>query len=113
MTKVEGLREHVRDAARVVNDVVRSKQSGNHHDPLCPGIDNLLQIVDVDSADAENWQTHFRVNTLDIGKTDWPVVGLRRRGEDRAEADVICAFALRGDGLFEAVGRFTDDDRTA
>ena len=70
----------------------------------CAGIDDLLQIIDVDSADAEDRQIHFRVNSLDIGKADRRVVGFGRCGEDWAEADVICAFALRGNSLFEAMG---------
>src|SRR6266480_6920143 len=36
------LRQHVGGAARVINDVVRLEQSGNHHHALCPGVDHAL-----------------------------------------------------------------------
>ena len=50
------------------------------------------------------------MNFANSFKTNGRVVGLGGSGEDWAESDVICAFALGSDGLFNAVGRFADDD---
>ena len=51
---------------------------------------------------------HQLMDAADFVEADRRVIGFRRRGEERAEADVIRAFRLRGDGLRDAVGRFAD-----
>ena len=51
------------------------QQSGNHHNALRTGIDHTLQIVNVDSADAENRQAHLRMDAPDVCKTDRHVIG--------------------------------------
>src|SRR5437762_11174038 len=48
------LRQHVGRTARVINNTVRLEQGGNHHNALCSGVDNALQIIDIDSANAED-----------------------------------------------------------
>src|SRR5438477_4230886 len=100
-------RQHVGGAPGVINNAVRLEQCRNHHNALCPGVDYALQIADVDSADAENRQTHVRVNPFDICKADGRVVRFCGRGEDRAEADIVRAFMLRCERLVEAVRGFS------
>ena len=67
--------EHIGGAARVINDAVRFEQGRNHDDALCAGVDHTLKIVDVDSADAENREIHFLMNSFDIFQTDRFVIG--------------------------------------
>src|SRR6266480_3115946 len=103
------LREHVSGAARVINNAVRLEQSGNHDNTLCPGVDNCLQIIDVDSANAENRDVHIEMGLFDFAQTNWFVIRFRRRVEDWAKADVISAFGSRRARLRQAVRRSTDD----
>src|SRR6266700_2407685 len=103
---VFSLRQHIGGAARVINDAVRFEQGRNHDHALGASINNALKIVDVDSADAEDRETDFRMNSLDIGKPNGRVVGFCGRGKDWPEPDVIGAFALRRYRLLKAVSGF-------
>src|SRR5207237_9232815 len=102
--------KHIRGAAGVINNAVRLEQRRNHHDTLCAGVDHALQIVDVNSADAEDRHTYFCVDPPDACKTDRHVIRFCRSREDRAESDIICAFALRGLRLLDAMRRLSDQD---
>src|SRR5437016_14240036 len=86
--------KHIRGAAGVINNAVRLEQRRNHHDTLCAGVDHALQIVDVNSADAEARHTYFCVDPRYACKTDRHVIWFRRSGQDRAESDMIYALAL-------------------
>ncbi len=56
----------------------------------------------------EDRNLHLLVDSAQIIGADWRVVGFRRGGEERAEADVVGPFGLGGDRLREAVSRFPD-----
>jgi hypothetical protein len=113
MTNFQGLGKHVGGAAGVINDAVGFEQGGNHHYPFCSGVDDALEIVDINSADAENRQANIDMCLLDLAQTNRLVIGFGWGGENRAEADVIGAVALRGPGLVKTVGGFADDDLAA
>ena len=88
------LGQHVGCAARVINNAMRLEQGRNHDNALRSGIDYLLKIVDVDSADTENRDPHIAMNSPDVAQPDWWIIRFRWRGEDGAKPDVISAFAL-------------------
>ena len=48
------------------------------------------------------------MNAPNVVSPDRLIVGLRRRGEERAKADVVGAFHHRGSRLRQAVGRFPE-----
>src|SRR5215831_18396260 len=102
--------QHVSGAAGVINNAVRLKQRGNHHHSLCPGVDHALQVVDVDPADTENWQTYFCMSWSDVPEADRRIIRFCRRGEDRTESDIIRSFSLRRDCLFEAVRGISNEN---
>ena len=60
------------------------EQGGNHNDAICAGVDDLLEIVDVDSADAENRNANIEMHLFDVAETDWLVIGFGWRSEDRS-----------------------------
>src|SRR6266508_74665 len=88
---------------------MRLEQGRNHDDALRSGIDHLLQIIDVDSADTENRDAHIEMNLPDVAQSDWCVIRFRWCSEDRTESDVISAFALRCVRLGQTVRRFTNN----
>ena len=51
------------------------------------------------------------MHLADIGQTDRRIVWFGWSGKDRAEADVIGAFALSSTRLLKTVGRFADQNR--
>ena len=70
---------------------------------MSASVDDLLKIVDVDSADAEDRQIDFGVNLFDVGNADGLVVRFGWSGKNRSESDVIGAFASSSSCLLEAV----------
>src|SRR4029077_15831407 len=56
----------------------------------------------------ENRQIHFCMKPSDVRKADWWIIRFGGRGEDRAEADIVRAFALRYECLLNAVRGFSD-----
>src|SRR5207253_10814540 len=74
------------------------------------GIDHALQIVDVDSSDAENRQAHFGMHASNIGEANGRVVRFCGRGEDWAESDIIRPFALCPARLLKTVRGFSDQN---
>ena len=63
----------------------------------------MREIFGFDSADAKNGNGKPIVDFANLRETNRRVVGLGGSGEDWTESDVIGAFALGGDGLFNAV----------
>src|SRR5216117_4026999 len=112
-TSVFSLRQHVGSAARVINDAVRFEQGGHHHHSHCASVDDTLQVVDVESADAEDRETDFCMNSLNIGKPNRRVVGFCGRSEDWPEPDVIGPFALSRHRLLKAVSGFPNPQMAA
>src|ERR1051326_1938980 len=91
---IRHLCKHIGGAPRVIDNAVRLEQRRNHDHSLCSGINHSLQIVDVDSTDAEDGQTYLCMDAPDLRKPDRRIVRFCRRGEDRAEPDIVRAFAL-------------------
>ena len=63
----------------------------------------MHEIFGFDPADAKNGNGNALMDFPNLFKTDGRVIGFGRSGENWAKADVIGAFALGGDGLFDAV----------
>ena len=68
---------------------------------------------EVDAADAEDGDWGVGVDGADVEGADGEVVWFGGGGEERAEADAVCAFSEGGLGLGEAVGGFSDEDAWA
>src|SRR5229473_282023 len=103
MPNVELRSERPFGHARIFSDVRRFEQAGYDSDAARAGGDHLLKIIDLDTADAENRQTDFYMDLLNIRKTDGHVVRFCGRRENRTEADIVGAFALRCARLAKAV----------
>src|SRR4051812_35275248 len=101
------------DLLRILCDVCSFEQTGNDHDALRARGDYLIKILHLDAADAKDRQANIAVDFRNIRQADRLIIRLRRRGKERSETDVIRAFLLRRTSLFEAVGRFADNDRTS
>src|SRR4029450_6902398 len=98
-------------ATRIFSDIRRFEQAGYNRDTMRASADHLLEIVDLNSTNAEDREIYVEMRLFDIFGSDRLIIGFRRRREDRAEADVIGAFTLRFSGLLEAVGRFSNEQR--
>src|SRR5205809_4247043 len=90
-------------SSRISGNVVRLQQAGNDDDAFGASGDYLREIFGFDPADAKNGNGNALVDFANLREADGRVIGFGRSGEDWAEADVICPFALGGDGLFDAV----------
>src|SRR4026209_1085656 len=99
-------RQHIRGAARVINNAVCLEQGRNHDNALRTRVDHLLKIVDVNSADTKDRDTDVEMNLPDVAQPDWLVIWFCWRGEDRTKSDVIGAFAQRPVRLRQTVRRF-------
>src|SRR5438128_889022 len=89
--------------ARVFDDVWRFEQAGDNGDAAGAGSDHFLEIVDLNSTDAEDWRRNIGMDAFDVGQSDRFVVWFGRGRENRSETNVIGVFVLRSNGLLKAV----------
>ena len=96
-------------SAGIFGDIGRLKQTGDNRDASCARGNQLIEIVDLNPADAKNRDGDFVMDPFNPRQSDRLVIRFRRSGEDWAEADVICAFPLRRDRLLQTVCGFSDE----
>src|SRR6266542_2106137 len=107
MSNVEFRSEQSFGHARIFSDIRRFEQARYDGDAACAGGDHLLEVIYLDSTDAENRQPDFCMNLFNVRKTDRHVLRFCRRRENRTESNVVRAFALRCQRLLKAMRRFS------
>src|SRR5437870_1289199 len=95
-------------SASIFEDIRSFEQTGNDGDAARAGGDDFFEIVDLDSADAKDRQRDSDMHAVDLVQTDWFIIGFGGRCKNRAEPDVIGAFALCCERLLKAVRRFAN-----
>lgn len=104
---VAGLPQRL-NASPAVSDWVAGLQDSRHyHSALCSCGKNLSEVFQFDSSNAKYRDGYPAVHFGNIPQSDRPVVRLCWRGKKRSETDVIGTLGI--DGLFETVGRKSDD----
>jgi len=106
MSNVECRSKQLLSDACIFGEVGRFEQAGDERDAPRAGRDDPLEVVDLYSADAEDWQPDSDMHAVDLVQTDWLIIGFGGRCKNRTEPDVIGAFALRRECLLKAVCRF-------
>ena len=91
-------------------NIRRAEQVGDNTDPPGTSEKHFVEVLQLNSADAENRQTYFRMSPPDVRKADRRIVRFRGRWEYRAESNVVRTFALRCARLLEAVRRFSNQN---
>src|SRR5207247_2095189 len=79
------------------------EQAGYNRDTARAGGDHLLEIIDLDSTNAEDREIYIEMRLLDVFESDRLIIGFGRRCENRTEADIISALALCCARLAKAV----------
>ncbi len=102
-------RQHGLRGTRILHDIGRLEQARDNHDPLRASREDLRKVVQLDSADAKDWERGGDVRRPNAVKADRDILRLRGRGEERTEANVIRAFRGRASCLINAVGRLADE----
>src|ERR1700756_2755927 len=90
-------------SAGVGGNVGSFEQSGNNSNSARAGGNDFREIVILDSADAKDRQGQIEMHPVNIFQSNRFVIGLGWRGKDWTEANVIGPFALRCNGLLEAM----------
>src|SRR6266478_2198802 len=94
--------KHSLASASVFDDIRRFEQAGDNCNTTGAGRDDLLEGVDLNSADTKDRENYIAMDTLNLLQSDRLVIGFGRRRENRAEPKVIVAFALPCQGLIDA-----------
>src|SRR5713101_2130574 len=106
MSNVECRSKQLLSDTCIFGDVGRFEQAGDERDAPRAGRDDLLEVLDLYSADAKDRQRDSDMHAVDLVQTDWLIIGFGGGCKNRAETDVIGAFALRRECLLKAVRRF-------
>src|ERR1700686_624603 len=113
MSNVECRSEQSLSHACIFDDVGRFEQTGNDGDTARAGSEDLLEVLDLYSADAKDRQRDSGMDAVDLLQTDWLIIGFGGGFKNRAESDVIGAFALRCERLLKAVRRFSNQQSSS
>src|SRR5205823_1393500 len=94
MSNVECRSKQLLSDACIFGDVGRFEQAGDERKAARAGGQDLLEVLDLYSADAKDRQCDNGMHAVDLLQTDWLIIGFCGRCKNRAEPDVIRAFAL-------------------
>src|SRR6266542_4105210 len=103
MPNVECRSEQSFGHARIFGDVRRFEQARYDRNAARAGGDHLLEVIDLDSADAKDRESYIEMRLFDIFESDRSITGFGRRSENRTESNIVRAFALRCASLAKAV----------
>src|SRR5438105_14846368 len=99
--------------ARIFGDVGRFEQAGDKRNTARAGGQDLLEVLDLYSADAKDRQRDSGMHAVDLLQTDWLIIGFGGRCKNRTESDVIGAFAWCCERLLRAVRGFPNQQNSA
>lgn len=94
--------------AAIGDEVGGLEEAGDDDDAARSGGEDGGEVFQLDAANAEDGSPSGFVDAADVVEADGGVIGLGRRGEERAEADVI-RLGGASEGLGDGVGGFPDD----
>src|ERR1700680_631706 len=113
MSNVECRSKQLLSDECIFGDVGRFEQAGDERNAARAGGQDLLEVLDLYSADAKDRQRYGDVHAVDLLQTDWLIIGFGGRYKNRAEPDVIRAVALCCERLLKAVRRFSNQQNSA
>src|SRR2546430_2003817 len=93
----------------ILGNVRSLQQTGYNRDAPRARGNQLIEIVDLDSADAKNRDADFVMDPLNPRQSNRLVIWFCWSREDWTEADVIGAFSLRSDRLLQTVRGFSGE----
>src|ERR1700730_3897920 len=100
-------------SASILDEICGFEQTGNDGDTARAGSEDLFEVLELYSADAKDRQRDRDMRAVDLLQTDYLIIWFGGRCKNRAEPDVIGAFALCCECLLKAVRRFSNQQSSS